>query len=1178
MTMTASSIQPGFEPIPGYVLCNKLGCGGYGEVWLADAPGGLKKAIKFVHGTVDSARAAGELKSLQRVRQVNHPFILSLERIEVIDGQLIIVTELAQCSLYDRYMEFRQKGFVGIVRERLIGYMRDTADGLDFICQQHDLQHLDVKPANLLLVADRVKVADFGLIKDIQSNSLSAMSGLTPTYAAPEMFDGRPGRFSDQYSLAIAYQELLTGTLPFRGRTTAQLANEHLHKAPNLEAIPLVERPVLSRALAKKPPMRFSDCREFIKALENAHSHSNTLETNEHSNGPQHKKLSIERSGSHNKPQRPARLHDIPVQRNRKLPEKPPTCNTESQIDASIQARSVDLLPMLLRTPAFADSASVRSENASNSVRKSLIIGLGETGAKSLIRLRQRILETNQDLLDREQIGFLLIDSDKKTIESALDLDRREGIPYHATVLIPLKPPQHYRQSSNSEFPQLSRRWVYNIPRSLTTEGVRPLGMLAFLDNAAIVLDALQESLLHIAKSNGEELYSEPISVQIVSSAHGGTGSAIATEIGFLVRQLAAELLIPISVEMILTCATPNGVASTDLTTASALSCLMEINHYFNTEGLHPPIEQIPPSRAIHQPPFDHVSLIYGGQCGSLPDWEAATVQAAEYLWACTETELGSRIAKTRLEDNSESNQKMDQAWTNWLSTVNSRPVEIVSKIEPIAAASRLCLRAILPWLSALNAVLSDENVEDASPAAADPKLIEQMDFFVGDMFRSNHWTAQAWVRECMRRVVPESNECDSNNEASKSTASFNRPHLDGHVNIEQREDLEHVCEQLALDMQTATQNMSRMIASTHDHLADWLFRRWLTSPFAWKHLKQVVRLIASKFSVNANSLSVVSQKLAENHDALLDRLNSGLQKASPECEQTLQALSLEAKLHSMGAKMLARMAEHMSYLEDLWHNECKLLHVEICIWMDDLAKRLGLRLDQSEHSSSTLSALLQTEGDDAASNEVRKALQTLVTGRLKDAIGTSQMPSVPLEGKPISLRDISEFARQTFLQSQIANGKKTAVKTTALKTNTVSLVALVNEPISNPTQSKPPTTDPSSHLIINGSTLEAKSLEMEIDSTRPYFVEFGGAVRNAVLLPSIIAEQLDSTQTAILEKRNVAIVVSQRCQRTAIFCLGERMDLSDIMDRVWVPSSDIWNLANRVVARVDVEWLPVKG
>ena len=1173
MTMTASSIQPGFEPIPGYVLRNKLGCGGYGEVWLAEAPGGLKKAIKFVHGTIDSAGAAGELKSLQRVRQVNHPFILSLERIEVIEGRLIIVTELAQCSLYDRYMEFRQKGFVGIERERLIGYMRDTADGLDFICKHHDLQHLDVKPANLLLVADRVKVADFGLIKDIQSNSLSAMSGLTPTYAAPEMFDGRPGRFTDQYSLAIVYQELLTGTLPFRGRTTAQLANEHLHKAPNLEAIPLVERPVLSKALAKKPNLRFGDCREFINALEIAHAQSSTLETDEYANGPQRKKPLSSRSANSNKPPRSARIQNIQSQRLRKLPEMPPSCNTESQIDASIQSRSVDLLPTLLPTPTIADSASVRSESASKVARKSLIIGLGETGAKSLIRLRQKILETNQDLLDCEQLGFLLVDSDKKTIESALDLDRIEGMPYHATILIPLKPPQYYRQSSIGEFPQLSRRWVYNIPRSLKTEGVRPLGMLAFLDNAAIVLEALQESLLEIAKSNGEELSKEPISVQIVASAHGGTGSAIASEIGFLVRQLAAEFEIPINVEMTLTCATPNGIASTDLTTASALSCLMEINHYFNTEGLHPPIDQIPASRAIYQPPFDHVSLIYGGQCGSHQDWEAVTIQAAEYLWACTATELGSRIARTRIEDNSESNHKMDQGWTKWLSTVHSRQVEIVSQIEPVTAASRLCLRAILPWLSALDDVLSEKNHGDASPQAADPKIIEQMDFFVGDMFRSNHWTAQAWVRECMLRVVPDSNESDSSKEAYAAIADFSRPHLVCNLDIEQREDLAHVCLQLALDMQIATQNISKLIASTHDNLADWLFRRWLTNPLAWAHLKQVVRLVAKKFSVNANSLFVVSQKLADNHAALLNQLNSGIQKASPECEQTLHAMALEAKLHTMGAKMLARMAEHMAYLEDLWLNECKLLHAEICNWMDDLVNRLGLRLDNSPHSNSTLSALFQTEADDAASKDVRQALQTLLANRLKNVLGDSRKPSFLSEDKPISFQDILESASQSFLLSQSSDRK-----TTDVKKSTDPVVAVDTGPVSNPIHSKPPTTDSSSQLEIEGSTLEEKSLEIEIDSTRPYFVEFGGAVRNAVLLPSTIAKQLDSKQKAIMEDRNVAIVVSQSCQQSAIFCLGERLELSGIMDRVWMPSSDIWNLANRVLARVDVDWLPVSG
>jgi len=1182
--MTASSIQAGFEPIPGYVLRNKLGAGGYGEVWLADAPGGLKKAIKFVHGNIDGNRASGELKSLQRIRQVNHPFILSLERIEVIDGQLIIVTELAQGSLHDRFVEFRQKGFVGIARERLIGYLRDTADGLDFLCQQHDLQHLDVKPANLLLVADRVKVADFGLIKDIQSSSLSVMGGLTPTYAAPEMFDGRPGRFSDQYSLAIVYQELLTGTLPFRGRTTAQLANEHLHKAPNLEAIPLLERPILSKALSKKPQMRFNDCREFVNSLERVHSQSNTQENNDHSDNSQSKKRPPKTVAASIKSQRQIASQHVPSQRLRKQLEKSENWSTENRLQVAPQCRNVDVLPSLLESPKLSDTNPSPNESAVQLPKKVLIIGLGATGAESILGLRRQIVETNPDQLHCEQLGFLLIDSDQKTIESVLDPDRSERMPYHATVLIPLKPPQYYRQNAKSDFRQLSRRWVYNIPRSLKTEGVRPLGMLAFLDNAANVFDALQETILEIAKSSGDERFGEPVGVQIVSSAHGGTGSAIATEIGFMLRQLAAELEIPIHVEMILTCATPNGIASTDLTTASALSCLMEINHYFETCGLHPNIDQIAESRAINQPPFDHVSLIYGGQCGNHGDWIAATVQAADYMWACTETELGSRLETTRMEANSDANRQIDQGWTSWLSAINSRHLEISSQIEPIEAASRLCLRACLPWLSALNDVIAKSARDDASCNDADSKLLEKMDFFVGDMFRNNRWTAQAWVRECMVCLVPNDDRLDSPTEAAETNKDRDPTQLQNVLNTEQRWDLEQVCEQLALNMQESTRTISNLITTTQDNLADWLVSRWLVSPLEWSHLKEVVRLVASKFSVNANSLNVVSQKLADNHDAFLERLYSGDQKSSPELEQRLHAMALEARFHSMGAKMLARMAEHTAYLEDLWLNECRLLQAELCPWVDDLSKRVGIRLDNSLQSNSFLSALLQTESDDSTSKEVRKSLQTIVSNRLKRVLGTEQEVPTDSQSRHLSFGAILEFATGSFIQPNLS----TTTTARAVSKDADAVVASPSDgskttPVLEQTQSISPPTEVTAPDAIDAISLEKRSLdkrslEIEIDSARPYFVDFGGAVRNVVLLPSLLAEQLDSIQKAALDNRNVALVVSHRCRQAAILTVGERMVLSDIMERVWMPSSDIWNLANRILARVDVDWLPISN
>src|SRR5215831_5206786 len=87
------------EPIPGYITKELLGRGGYGEVWKAHAPGGLLKAVKFICADANSKHASCELRSLNRIKEVRHPFLLSIERIEVVDGNVVIVTELADQSL-----------------------------------------------------------------------------------------------------------------------------------------------------------------------------------------------------------------------------------------------------------------------------------------------------------------------------------------------------------------------------------------------------------------------------------------------------------------------------------------------------------------------------------------------------------------------------------------------------------------------------------------------------------------------------------------------------------------------------------------------------------------------------------------------------------------------------------------------------------------------------------------------------------------------------------------------------------------------------------------------------------------------------------------------------------------------------------------------------------------------
>lgn len=271
--------EPGAEPLPGYRLIEPLGKGGFGEVWKCEAPGGILKAIKFVRGQVDSAtighQAAQEYHALKKVVGIRHPFILSMDRIEEVNEELLIVMELADRTLFDQFEAYRQAGYAGIPRDELIGYISEAAEALDLMNSQYNLQHLDIKPGNLFLVANHVKVADFGLVGDLgnlnagegEADDAPEPVGITPLYVSPEVLQGKASPFSDQYSLAIVYQELLTGSLPFVGKNSRSLAMQHLMAEPSLEAVPVKDAPIVAKALAKEPGKRFPSCLAFVQAL-----------------------------------------------------------------------------------------------------------------------------------------------------------------------------------------------------------------------------------------------------------------------------------------------------------------------------------------------------------------------------------------------------------------------------------------------------------------------------------------------------------------------------------------------------------------------------------------------------------------------------------------------------------------------------------------------------------------------------------------------------------------------------------------------------------------------------------------------------------------------------------------------------------------------------------------------
>jgi serine/threonine protein kinase len=263
------SHSTGDEPLPGYVLTEPLGRGGFGEVWACVAPGGLKKAVKFVSAGDDgeAAQFRQEFDAFEQIKEIRHPFLLSLERVEVVGNELVMVMELADEQLLDRFKACRAANLPGIPRPELLGYLLEAAEALDVISAKYGLQHLDVKPANLFVTAGHVKVGDYGLVAKLDTAGGTGHRGLTPKYVAPEVLQGKVHTRSDQYSLALVYCELLTGTFPYPARTPQQMMLAHVSSKPDVSALPDCDRGPVWAALQKRPEDRFPSCVEFVRTM-----------------------------------------------------------------------------------------------------------------------------------------------------------------------------------------------------------------------------------------------------------------------------------------------------------------------------------------------------------------------------------------------------------------------------------------------------------------------------------------------------------------------------------------------------------------------------------------------------------------------------------------------------------------------------------------------------------------------------------------------------------------------------------------------------------------------------------------------------------------------------------------------------------------------------------------------
>jgi serine/threonine protein kinase len=561
----AVRLEANVEPIPGYRLLDRLGGGGFGEVWRAVAPGGMMKAIKFVYGDLshaggDGQRAEQELKAMKRVLQVRHPYILSLERFDIVDGQLMIVMELADRNLWDRYKECRTQGLPGIPRQELLRYMEETAEALDLMNQEYQLQHLDIKPQNLFLVHNHVKVADFGLVKDLEGSQASVTGGITPVYAAPETFDGKVSRFSDQYSFAIVYQELLTGVRPFSGANVRQLILQHLQSDPNVSPLAETEQPIIARALSKIPEERYASCRELVTALRGVPGGPVGLSPSKmglpmppssqgtgipagFSTGSAPGLAPSAQPPTWHTPNTPS---SGPVTANLRGPMPIPPSNQGSTqslraLEPSVLQEVAEVLPAVETT-------------GDGVLFPALLLGVGQLGLTVVQRIREQIHTRVAPLTQLSNIRSLILDSDPEVLRAAGRGRRDMPLSAGEVQIAPLHRPSHYLKARDGRLAMdswLNNKTLYRIPRSQVTTGLRCLGRLAFVDNYRTIARRLQlelevlndlNTLKHAAELTQLGLRTSRPRVYLFASLAGGTGSGMLIDLAYTIRAILQQM------------------------------------------------------------------------------------------------------------------------------------------------------------------------------------------------------------------------------------------------------------------------------------------------------------------------------------------------------------------------------------------------------------------------------------------------------------------------------------------------------------------------------------------------------------------------------------------------------------------------------------------------------------
>jgi eukaryotic-like serine/threonine-protein kinase len=211
-----------------------------------------------------------------------HPNVCHIIRLgETEDGLVYVVMPFVEGEiLADRT---NKRGFIPLGETARL--VRDISAGL-MVAHELKIVHRDLKPENVMVCrradgVDYAVVMDFGLAKErragaeLQKLTATGIILGTPEFMSPEQLRGKPlDARTDIYSLALMTYEMLTGKLPFQGRTQQELMIARLRSDPTplRQAradlnFPEAAEQVLAKAMQRNPDDRYQTTREFADAF-----------------------------------------------------------------------------------------------------------------------------------------------------------------------------------------------------------------------------------------------------------------------------------------------------------------------------------------------------------------------------------------------------------------------------------------------------------------------------------------------------------------------------------------------------------------------------------------------------------------------------------------------------------------------------------------------------------------------------------------------------------------------------------------------------------------------------------------------------------------------------------------------------------------------------------------------